>query len=147
MVYKRSFFERIEKSNYENRTGDIDMNHTATFKWIEKIRNAMANLDAWEMDEQDRKTVFRCLQSELIESTERWGEQERTKNAGKKWQPEELQQLKTLLNGRIAKSWKEEQMNVTEAALVLRRTEKSIKIKAIEHGLGKAVEWNHEEYP
>lgn len=113
----------------------------STMKWIDEIRSAMDGLDAVEMDEGHRKTVFRCLRSELVEAIERRDEQEQTERDGKRWTEEELQVLRDTLTGRVAKKWEEERMNVTEVALKLRRNEKVAKKKAIELGLGAAVDY------
>lgn len=114
--------------------------NVSTTKWIEQIRAAMDSLDTWDIPEQHRKTVRRCLTAEYVEAEERWDEAESTSRSGKKWTAEEELELDNLLTGVVATSWEEERVILARAGAVLKRPEKTVKKKAIERGFARAVD-------
>ena len=114
---------------------------TKTAKWMAAIRAAMAEVDGLTCDETVRSTISRCLMAELVAATERLDGYVSTENDGAKWEKSDLDDLRAVLTGRVAMSWSEERMNVTEAALRVRRSEKIVRKKAIELGLARAVDY------
>jgi hypothetical protein len=57
------------------------------------------------------------------------------------WQEPEIEQLKTLLHGRIAKSWQHADECVMQLAMQLHRDPAAVRHKATELGLGTAVDY------
>ena len=113
----------------------------STAKWVENIRETLDSLDMWDIPEGHRKTVHRCLMSEYIEALDRWDEKEGTERSGKKWTEEEMDALKDVLDGKVASNWAEERVNVAMASAKVHRRDKTVKKKAIEMGLARAVDW------
>ena len=119
---------------------------TTTTQWIGEIRDAMQAVDGLNMTEAHRQTIFRCLESALVDASARHDKYEETERDGKRWTDDEIKILREVLTGRVAKTWDAERLNVMEASLRLRRNERTTKKKAIELGLGRAVDyWSNRE--
>lgn len=63
------------------------------------------------------------------------------KQAPGPWQEHEITELKTFLNGRIARSWQHADEGVMHLAAQLHRDPGSVRHKATELGLGRAVDY------
>lgn len=113
----------------------------STVKWIDKIRSAMAIIDAVDIDECHRKTIWRCLSSELVEAIDRYDEQCNTRNSGKKWSKEDDKIIYDFLSGKTVTTWGEEAITVQELSLKLGRNAKQTKKRAIELGFSAGVDY------
>ena len=115
--------------------------HKSTYEWAQQIRSTTEKIDGIEMDEIDRKTIYRCLSAELVEANARWNDLVATERDGRRWSEEDIDKLKNFLKGKRPKSWEEERNVVFGLAAHLRRSEKPCRKKAIELGLQHAVDY------
>jgi hypothetical protein len=63
--------------------------------------------------------------------------------AGAQWQEHEITQLKSFLQGRLAKSWQHADEGVMQLAAQLHRDPQSVRDKATQLGLGGAVDFRY----
>jgi hypothetical protein len=112
-----------------------------TYEWIDRIRTAQKNLECLDMDEADRKTIFRCLCAEYAEAVERRDHIEWTQRDSKRFSQEDIQIIQVFCKDKCPKTWQEEKLLITELAMKLYRSEKTVKKKAIELGFGKALDY------
>jgi hypothetical protein len=61
--------------------------------------------------------------------------------AGAEWQEHEITQLKSFLQGRLARNWQHADEGVMQLAAQLHRDPRSVRDKAIQLGLGAAVDY------
>lgn len=112
------------------------------YQWIDAILGAIGRVESMDFEnEADRKTIYRCLRAELSEAIERRDAYEYTRNDGKRWTEGDVETLRKFLTGKRPTTWEEERAIVEEASAILSRSLKPVKKKAVEIGLGKAVDY------
>lgn len=113
-----------------------------TEKWIEQLRAALDYLNSDDISEAHRNPLKRATEAAILESTEEFEKHQNTANDGKRWSDAEIEVLRNVLeNAGNPKSYNEEFHNLEVASLRLKRSPKIVKRKAVEIGLGKAVDY------
>jgi hypothetical protein len=97
-----------------------------------------------------RHVIIRALESDREHSLDALADQERMERDGTRWAEADIEILMDTLEGRVANSWAEEKYHLAMAAERLHRSAAKVKRKAIELGLGQAVDYwlvreNHED--
>ena len=67
------------------------------YQWIEDVKLAMSRLDSYAIPSDDRKTIYRCLETERDAAIERRESQLAVQNSGKSWSDDEIQTIKDRL--------------------------------------------------
>lgn len=111
--------------------------------YIEDIKQLLEWSENAEVEsEAFRKTLKKCLMSELEKNTSDLEERVRYERAGKPFNKTEIQDLKDFLESvKPPQSWREEESILNDIAIKLRRKNKPVKDKAIALGLASKVDY------
>jgi hypothetical protein len=95
-----------------------------------------------EIPAEHRAVLIEVLtQSIRQQEAETLRRQEETASASKEWMEHELTQLRSFLHGKVARGWQPADEYVMHLAAHLHRDPKTVRAKAIELGLGAAVDY------
>jgi hypothetical protein len=113
-----------------------------TEKWIDQLRATLDYLNSGDIAEEHRKTLMRATEAALLDATEELERHQSTENDGKQWKDAEIEALRgCLMEGGMAKNYQTADDNLATASARLKRSEKAVKRKAIELGLGAHVNY------
>lgn len=105
------------------------------------IRTALSYVLTAEMPSEHKATLIEVLTQALRDDAAADLRRQALANARGEWQEHEIVHLKSLLPGRIAKSWQHADECVMQLAAQLRRDPRSVRDKATELGFGAAVDY------
>lgn len=94
-----------------------------------------------EMPSEHKATLIEVLTQTIRDEEAAELRRETVARSQGEWQESELDQLKSFLHGRTATSWQHADECVMQMAAQLRRDPASIRLKAMELGLGRAVDY------
>jgi len=119
----------------------------ATGSWVARIRDVLSITDGLDVTEEQRKTIQRCMESELIEAIDRYEEVSLTENDGTPWTKEEIAQLTEYLGKQDdSKDYSTSRLILNEARALVHRSAKSVKKKAYELQLGRKIDSYHYDF-
>ena len=107
------------------------------------LRAALGFVMTDEMPSEHRATLIEVLTQALRDDAAADLRRQALANTCGEWQEHEILHLKSLLPGRMAKSWQHADECVMQLAAQLHRNPQSVRDKATELGFGAAVDYRY----
>ena len=93
------------------------------------------------MPSEHKAVLIEVLTQRLRDQEAAYLRGQAAEQAGEEWQPHEVTQLQTFLQGKIAKGWQHADESLMFLAAQLHRDPRSVRTKAMELGLGAGVDF------
>ncbi len=104
------------------------------------LRAALQYVVSSEIPSEHKTVLIEALTSALRAESERTS-QRAAEHARADWSPEEMQNLRNRLEGKVAKSWQDADEQLMQLAGVLHRSVEDVRSKALEMGEGSGIDY------